>query len=117
MRTKFSLVALLLIGISISYSFIRHNNSTINPFLVVLDAGHGGYDSGNRGLGYIEKDIALDVTLQVGKILEKDPDFEVIYTRKKDIFLELHERAAIANDKDANVFVSIISAPAATYSS
>lgn len=107
MRTKFSLLCLLLTGITISYSFINHNNNTIKPFLVVLDAGHGGHDSGNRGLGYIEKDIALDVTLQVGKILEKNPYFEVIYTRKKDVFLELHERAAIANERDANVFVSI----------
>lgn len=107
MQTKYSLLFLLLLGIVISYSFMSHNNNTIKPFVVVLDAGHGGHDSGNRGLGYVEKDIALDVTLQVGKILEKQPYFEVIYTRKTDVFLELHERAAIANKKDADVFVSI----------
>lgn len=78
-----------------------------NPFVVVLDAGHGGKDPGNRGNGFVEKDIVLDVTLQVGKILEKTGGFKVIYTRDKDVFVELYDRGPIANKADADIFVSI----------
>ncbi|MGB0376793.1 MAG: N-acetylmuramoyl-L-alanine amidase family protein [Flavobacteriaceae bacterium] len=76
-------------------------------FTVVLDAGHGGKDSGNRGNGYYEKSIALNIALKVGKILERNSDFKVIYTRKKDVFIELFERARIANRADADLFISI----------
>ncbi len=78
-----------------------------DKFVVVLDAGHGGHDSGNRGNGYKEKNIALNVTLEVGKELEKNKNIKVIYTRKTDVFVELHERANIANRADADLFVSI----------
>lgn len=80
------------------------------PFIVVLDAGHGGHDPGNLGSpgsGYKEKDIALNVTLLVGKALEKNYNIKVIYTRTTDVFLKLHERANIANKADADLFVSI----------
>ncbi len=80
------------------------------PFIVVLDAGHGGHDPGNLGSpgsGYKEKDIALNVTLLLGKALEKNPNIKVIYTRTTDVFLKLHERANIANKADADLFVSI----------
>ncbi len=76
-------------------------------FKVVLDAGHGGHDSGNRGNGYFEKNIALSIVLEIGKELEKIPDVEVIYTRKKDVFLELWERADIANNANADLFISV----------
>lgn len=76
-------------------------------FKVVLDAGHGGKDFGASYYGLAEKDIALSVTLKVGKILEKNPNIEVIYTRSKDVFIELNERAAIANRNNASIFVSI----------
>ncbi len=78
-----------------------------DKFVVVLDAGHGGHDPGNLGNGYKEKDIALKIVLEVGKELEKNPDIKVIYTRKNDVFLKLHERAAIANKADADLFVSV----------
>lgn len=78
-----------------------------DKFIVVLDAGHGGHDSGNIGNGHSEKNIALKVTLEVGKALEKNPDIKVIYTRKTDVFVELFERANIANKADADLFVSI----------
>lgn len=78
-----------------------------DKFVVVLDAGHGGHDSGNLGNGYKEKNIALNVTLEVGKELEKNKNIKVIYTRKTDVFVELHERANIANRADADLFVSI----------
>lgn len=78
-----------------------------SKFVVVLDAGHGGHDSGNRGNGYFEKDIALKIVLEIGAQLEKDKRFKVIYTRKTDTFVELYERGAIANRASADLFVSI----------
>ena len=77
------------------------------PFVVVLDAGHGGHDSGNRGNGYYEKNIALSIALKIGKTLEKKKDFKIIYTRKTDVFVDLIKRANIANKADADLFVSI----------
>ena len=76
-------------------------------FTVVLDAGHGGHDSGNRGNGYYEKKIALNIALKIGKKLEKIKGFNVIYTRKSDVFVELIQRANIANKADADLFISI----------
>ncbi|MBT8259138.1 MAG: N-acetylmuramoyl-L-alanine amidase [Bacteroidia bacterium] len=79
-----------------------------DKFVVVLDAGHGGKDPGRpTKYGYKEKDIALNIVLRLGKQLEKYKDIEVIYTRKTDKFLELYERAAIANKADADLFVSV----------
>lgn len=89
-------------------SLEAQNNAS--PFIVVLDAGHGGHDPGNlgsSGSGYKEKDIALNVTLMLGNALEKNKNIKVIYTRKTDVFVELRERANIANKADADLFVSI----------
>ena len=78
---------------------------------VVIDAGHGGKDPGKTGskpLGESEKDIALDVALLLGKyIKESFKDVNVIYTREKDVFVELHERSRLANESEANLFISI----------
>lgn len=77
-------------------------------FIVVLDAGHGGKDPGKVGKSNMkEKDIALNIVLQVGELLEKTPGIKVIYTRKTDVFVELKERGSIANKADADLFVSI----------
>lgn len=81
-------------------------------FTIVLDAGHGGSDHGsNRSypdIGYVaEKDITLAVTLKVGRMLEKDKDFKVIYTRKTDVYPSLTERTDLANRSKADLFVSI----------
>jgi N-acetylmuramoyl-L-alanine amidase len=76
-------------------------------FKVALDAGHGDHDYGAVYHGHIEKNIALAVTLKVGRILEQKSGIEVIYTRKTDQFVDLVERANIANRADANIFVSI----------
>jgi N-acetylmuramoyl-L-alanine amidase len=76
-------------------------------FKVALDAGHGDHDYGAIRMPYIEKNITLAVVLKVGKILEKSSGIEVIYTRKTDQFIDLVERANIANRADANIFVSI----------
>lgn len=65
---------------------------------VVIDAGHGGHDHGCKGAGSKEKDIALKISLKLGKLIEQNyPDVKVIYTRKTDEFVELHERAEISN--------------------
>lgn len=75
---------------------------------VVLDAGHGGIDPGSDGpSGLVEKELALDVTLRLGRLLEERTDIEVLYTRKDDSFVELHERAPFANKAKADVFLSI----------
>ncbi len=79
----------------------------IKPFVVVLDAGHGGHDHGNKGNGYKESEISLNIVLKAGAALEKIPNVKVIYTRKTDVFIELRERAAIANRADADLFVSV----------
>jgi N-acetylmuramoyl-L-alanine amidase len=76
-------------------------------FKVTLDAGHGGKDYGAIYNGHIEKNVSLAVTLKVGKILENTPNFIVNYTRKTDVFIDLIERANIANRVDANIFVSM----------
>lgn len=76
-------------------------------FKVTLDAGHGAHDFGAVYHGHIEKNISLAVVLKVGKILEKNPNIDVIYTRKTDVFIDLVERANIANRAESNVFVSI----------
>jgi N-acetylmuramoyl-L-alanine amidase len=82
-------------------------NAQSNVFKVTLDAGHGAHDFGAVYSGRVEKNIALAVVLKVGKILEANPKIDVIYTRKTDIFIDLIERANIANRADANIFVSI----------
>jgi N-acetylmuramoyl-L-alanine amidase len=76
-------------------------------FTVVLDAGHGGKDTGNKHNGFVEKDIALNTTLKVGAILESLNDVKVVFTRKSDVFIELVDRPNIANKLGANLFISI----------
>ena len=88
------------------YSFSQSNLIQNSEFTVVIDAGHGGKDPGNTGNGFIEKDIALKISTNLGMLLEKG-GVNVIYTRKKDVFLGLFERANIANQSDAQLFISI----------
>lgn len=76
------------------------------PKLVVLDPGHGGYDPGAVANGLVEKDINLDVSLRVNSILKKSGVL-VLMTRKTDLFMEPIERIAMANSKEAALFVSI----------
>ena len=75
---------------------------------VVIDAGHGGKDTGALGAISKEKDIALTVALLTGNYIKKNcPDVKVVYTRERDVFVTLNERAAIANRNNADVFISI----------
>ena len=88
-------------------AFTINGNSQNRKFKVTLDAGHGAHDFGAVYNGHIEKNIALAIVLKVGNILEEQPNFEVNYTRKTDVFIGLVERANIANKADSNIFVSI----------
>lgn len=81
--------------------------SAQKKYTIVLDAGHGGKDPGNIGNGYKEAKVALRIALDVGKELLTARDVNVVYTREKDVFVELHNRAKIANTKKADLFVSI----------
>lgn len=75
---------------------------------IVIDAGHGGHDTGTNGpKGLTEKDLVLDVALRLGELLEKNLGSEVIYTRKDDTFIPLEQRTKIANDQEADLFISI----------
>lgn len=104
MLTKSKIKFVILIGlIAVSFSGICQ----VKKFKITLDAGHGGNDFGAVYNGHVEKNIALAVVLKVGKILEEEPNFEVNYTRKTDVFIDLIERANIANRVDSNIFVSI----------
>lgn len=81
---------------------------TAKDFTVVLDAGHGGHDSGAVGRISKEKNINLKVALAVGRLLEQNcNDVKVVYTRRTDKFVPLHGRADIANQAKADLFVSI----------
>jgi N-acetylmuramoyl-L-alanine amidase len=75
---------------------------------VVIDAGHGGHDPGCVGKKSQEKNIALAVALQVGKLIgEQNSDVKIVFTRKTDVFIEVSRRAQIANNNHADVFISI----------
>jgi N-acetylmuramoyl-L-alanine amidase len=75
---------------------------------VIIDPGHGGKDSGARGKNSMEKDVVLAIGLKLGKYIEENlPDIRVIYTRKTDEFIPLYRRAEIANENNADLFISI----------
>ena len=76
--------------------------------VVCIDAGHGGKDPGCHGDSTNEKDVCLAIALKLGAYIEKYyPDVKVVYTRKTDVFVELNERAAIANRNNADIFICI----------
>ncbi len=75
---------------------------------IVIDPGHGGHDPGAIGPQKLcEKDVVLDIALKLKRILSGDPGFEVFLTRDRDVFIPLVERTAIANSKNADLFVSV----------
>ena len=96
----------LFIFLFLFFSFYSSAQNVKNEFVVVVDAGHGGKDPGNRGNGYFEKNIALNIALNVGEILTKNK-VKVVYTRTKDVFVDLYRRAQIANNANADLFISI----------
>lgn len=82
-------------------------NAQDNRFIVVLDAGHGGEDPGAKGKISNEKDINLAVVKELGKMMEENKELKVIYTRKTDKYLTLQQRADIANQNHADLFLCI----------
>lgn len=83
-------------------------SSAVHAFTVVIDAGHGGKDAGALGKYSKEKNINLTVALKVGRLIQNNcGGVKVIYTRSTDVFVDLHERAAIANRAKADLFISI----------
>jgi N-acetylmuramoyl-L-alanine amidase len=75
---------------------------------IVIDAGHGGHDSGTLGVdGIEEKDVVLDVALRLGKLLHQRMGAEIVYTRADDTFIPLETRTAIANKAQADLFISV----------
>jgi N-acetylmuramoyl-L-alanine amidase len=106
MNLNFKKIFSFLLFSLILHSIYSQENS---KFKVVLDAGHGGKDSGavNRILGLKEKDIALEVCLRVQKLLSKTNEIEVFLTRKSDYFIPVYQRAEIANKQKANLFLSV----------
>lgn len=105
MTLKYSLFLLVfLLGLIYPSSLIAKGRS----FTVVIDAGHGGKDPGARGSRAQEKHINLSVALKLGELIERNqPETNIIYTRKTDRFIELDERANIANRAKADLFISI----------
>lgn len=104
----------ILAGLSLTIILVFCSFSSLekrNPFKVrtiVIDAGHGGHDPGTHGKTAREKDVALKVALQLGKVIRKYmPEVKVIYTRTTDKFIELHDRAGLANKNQADLFISI----------
>lgn len=104
MRFKY---ILFLLSLFTFYGAKANNSFSIKT--IVIDAGHGGKDPGAIGFNKTyEKDVALAVALKFGEYIQKNfPDVKVIYTRKTDVFLELHQRAEIANKAKADLFVAI----------
>lgn len=98
-----SLAVILLLSSAATLNDEKYYVST-----VVIDPGHGGRDSGAQVGEVKEKDIALNISLQLGEYIKENLDgVEVIYTRTNDEFVELWERAEVANENDADAFISI----------
>lgn len=98
----------LLVAVLVGWMATLATPAEGKDFTVVLDAGHGGNDPGAIGKTAKEKNINLSVALAVGKLLKSnDPSINVVYTRRKDVFVTLQNRAQIANKCNADLFVSI----------
>ncbi len=106
---RFNLILLLLVIFGGRNSY-GQNTTTERPTIktIVIDAGHGGKDPGCHGASANEKNVCLSIALKLGdQIKKKYPGIKVIYTRDKDVFVELDERANIANKAKADLFICI----------
>ncbi|AKQ44651.1 N-acetylmuramoyl-L-alanine amidase [Rufibacter radiotolerans] len=103
-----NIVSLSVFAFLLFTSFTTFERKDVRIRTIVIDAGHGGKDTGCNGASAREKEIALKVALQLGELIETNlPDVKVIFTRKNDTFVELIDRAGIANKNHADLFVSI----------
>lgn len=103
-------VAVICIFIFILFFFNRvvGQNDVGKIRCICLDAGHGGKDPGALGVKTYEKHIVLDVVRKLGKMIEKNyPDIKIVYTRDKDVFIDLKIRTKMANDAKADLFISV----------
>lgn len=106
-NSKYLLLALMAL-VAFSARVLRTPVSATGIKTIVIDAGHGGKDPGCSGAIHKEKDVALAVALKLGKYLEEHfKDIKVVYTRTTDVFVELEDRAQIANRAKADLFISI----------
>ncbi|MGJ1195424.1 N-acetylmuramoyl-L-alanine amidase family protein [Sphingobacterium spiritivorum] len=107
-RTKLIALSLLVIFLILPSTNKSQSKSPYKIKTIVIDAGHGGHDSGARGRETLEKHVALQVALKLGKLIESElPGVKVLYTRKTDEFVELYKRIYYANDNHADLFISI----------
>ncbi len=105
---KYTFILLFFVACFLASSFSSKFKPIFGVKTVVIDAGHGGKDPGCHGDKYKEKDVALAVALKLGKYIEDNmKDVKVVYTRKTDVFLELQQRAEIANKAKADLFICI----------
>lgn len=106
LKRSFTLVLLAMGVVLCSFTPLNPVKGKITT--VVIDAGHGGHDTGCQYAGVEEKHVALSIAKRLGKKIEQEhKDVKVIYTRNDDTFIELWERPAIGNRNDADVFISI----------
>lgn len=104
----FQINLVLLFLIFVKPTFSQLDSLITGVKTVVIDPGHGGKDPGCHGKNTHEKDVALSIGLALGKYIEETyPEIKVIYTRDKDVFVELDERAKIANRNNADLFICI----------
>ncbi len=104
----FTLLSFLLITVFGSFREPSTGTPPQKIKTIVLDAGHGGHDSGAVGAQSREKDVALEITLKLGKKIEREMSgVKVIYTRADDSYPKLYERPALANQNHADLFISI----------
>lgn len=104
---KYFAVLILLSGVVTAFVLPNYGGSNAIR-IIVIDPGHGGKDPGCSGAHHNEKEVALAVSLKLGKLLEENfKDVKVIYTRTTDVFVELEDRAQIANRAKADLFISI----------
>jgi N-acetylmuramoyl-L-alanine amidase len=110
-KYNFSLIlglTLIVIVTTLSSFYLKKDDPKRKVKVIVIDPGHGGKDPGCSGHTHNEKTVALAVALKLGKLIEENiKDVKVIFTRKTDVFVDLEDRAKIANDNNADLFISI----------
>ncbi len=107
-KRKFRFYHIIFITFFIPFVLYSQKENGYKLKTVVIDPGHGGKDYGAIGEFGREKDIVLKIALKLGNYIEENlPEVKVIYTRKTDVFIPLHERAEIANKNNADLFISI----------